>query len=194
MSNQHQSGPRTRLVRTVARALFIAACAAPLGAHAQHGDPVKELAAPAPLSLPLKPNPAYARFPAYTGTLGNRPIVLRLGQKGGEDAEGVHGEFQYSDTGEVILVAGDREGSTLEIEESNDGKNIIGNWVGRFDADGSLSGDRMNTDDSNPQQFNLKPVVAGPGAAAGASPPAAPAAPTQNARPVGGVGNLTTGD
>lgn len=162
MSIPRNTGPRGRGARTLARVLFVAACAAvPLAAHAQDGDPVKELAAPAPLSLPLKPNPAYAQFPRYVGTLGNRQIVLRLGQKGGEDTEGVHGEYQYTDTGEVILVAGDRDGSTLEIEESNDGKKIIGNWVGQFAADGSLSGERMNIDDSNPQPFDLKPAAAG---------------------------------
>jgi len=192
----------------LARALCVAACATPLFAHAQT------------LPLPLKPNPAYARLPAYTGTLGKRPIVLRLGPKGGEDREGVHGEYQYTDTGEVTLVAGDRDGNTLEVEESNDGTHIVGNWVGRFAADGSVSGDRMNVDDSDPQPFDLKPVAAGAEAsgvsgvpvttqpapvgaeapqtaapaAAAPTAPAVPAAPTKGGQPVHGVSNLTTGD
>lgn len=202
--------PPARLVRICARALFVAACAAPVFAHAQTHDPVKELAAPPPLQLPLKPNPAYAQFPRYTGTLGNRQIVLRLGAQAGDDPEGVHGEYQYADTGEVILVAGDHYGSTLEIEESNDGTHIIGNWVGTFAADGSVSGDRMNVDDSHPQPFDLKPIAAGQGAPAAAQSPAvpapptatqpppaassAPAAPSKGSQPVGGVNNLTTGD
>ena len=37
-----------------------------------------------------------------------------------------HGEYQFADTGEVVLLAGDRDGDTLEIEESNDGTNITG--------------------------------------------------------------------
>ena len=195
------------LVRACARALLVAACAAPLFAHAEHGDPVKELAAPPPVQLPLKPNPAYAQFPRYTGTLGNRQIVLRLGPEKSDDPQRVHGEYQYTDTGEVILVAGDRDGGTLEIEESNDGTHIIGNWVGTFAADGSLSGDRMNVDDSNPQQFALRPEVAGQGAPVGSQapaaaarapgatqPPAASPASGNGAQPVGGVSNLTTGD
>ena len=44
------------------------------------------------------------------------------------------GEYQFADTGEVVLLAGDRDGDTLEIEESNDGTNITGVWIGRFDA------------------------------------------------------------
>ncbi|MEM5292877.1 hypothetical protein VSR82_00810 [Burkholderia sp. JPY481] len=176
-------------------------------------DAVKELAAPPPIQLPLKPSPEFAKFPHYVGTLGARPIVLRLGPKT-DDPSGVHGEYQYTDNGEVILIAGDRVGDTLEVEESNDGTHITGNWVGKFAADGSLEGDRMNVDDSNPQEFNLKPLAAGQavpaagsaGAAAKAAIPTpqpaaangAVAAPepasAAGGHPVGGVSNLQTGD
>jgi hypothetical protein len=179
---------------------------------------VKELAAPPPIQLPLKPSPEFAKFPRYSGTLGKRPIVLRIGRKT-DDPSGVHGEYQYTDTGEVILIAGDRVDDTLEVEESNDGTHITGNWVGKFAADGSLEGDRMNVDDSDPQPFDLKPLAAGQAvpaagatAAAGATktapapqPPAANGAvngtasgatpaPTAGGHAVGGVSNLQTGD
>jgi hypothetical protein len=180
-------------------------------------DAVKELAAPPPIQLPLKPSPEFAKFPRYAGMLGKRQIVLRLGPKS-DDPSGVHGEYQFTDTGEVILIAGDREGDTLEVEESNDGTHITGNWVGKFAADGSVAGDRMNVDDSDPQGFDLHPLAAGqpvpppgppaqPSAAAddGASAtPAAAAAGTSLAAPaaksasaphaVNGVNNLTTGE
>ncbi|MFM0214815.1 hypothetical protein [Paraburkholderia caledonica] len=188
----------------------------PETARAQ-SDAVKELAAPPPIQLPLRPSPEFARFPRYSGMLGSRQIVLRLGPKT-DDPSGVHGEYQFTDTGEVILIAGDRDGDTLEVEESNDGTHITGNWVGKFAADGSVAGDRMNVDDSNPQPFDLKPLAAGqavPAAAAApkdgktaaggaasatrsdaAAPAAAapPAAPTGAGRPVGGVSNLQTGE
>jgi hypothetical protein len=188
----------------------------PETARAQ-SDAVKELAAPPPIQLPLKPSPEFARFPRYSGMLGSRQIVLRLGPKT-DDPSGVHGEYQFTDTGEVILIAGDRDGDTLEVEESNDGTHITGNWVGKFAADGSVAGDRMNVDDSNPQPFDLKPLAAGQavpaapaatkdgktaagGAASAtrsdaAAPAAAapPAAPTGVGRPVGGVSNLQTGE
>jgi hypothetical protein len=167
-------------------------------------DAVKMLAAPAPTPLPLKPNPAFAKFPRYAGTLGSRQIVLRLGAKT-DDPSGVHGEYQFADTGEVILIAGDRDGDTLEVEESNDGTRITGNWVSKFAANGSLLGDRMNVDDSDPQPFDLHPLAAGPPAPSAAAKPsdeAAPAASVPGAsapagaspQAVGGVSNLTAGE
>lgn len=181
----------------LAAAALAVTVALPPRAHAQ-SDAVKELAAPPPIQLPLKPSPEFAKFPQYAGTLGKRQIVLRLGKKTDpDDAGGVHGEYQFADTGEVILIAGDRDGDTLEVEESNDGTHITGNWVGKFAADGSVEGERMNVDDSDPQEFSLKPLVAGQ---------AAPAAPQQNAQKpaspstqqsghaVNGVSNLNTGE
>ena len=139
-------------------------------------DAVKELAAPPPIQLPLRPSPEFAKFPRYAGMLGARQIVLRLGPKT-DDPSGVHGEYQYTDSGEVILIAGDRDGDTLEVEESNDGTHITGNWVGKFAADGTVSGERMNVDDSNPQPFDLTLLAAGQAIPAPASPAAAHAAP-----------------
>lgn len=141
-------------------ALLCAGAMLPAQAWAE-SEAVKELAAPPPIQLPLKPSPEFAKFPRYVGTLGTRQIVLRLGAKT-DDPAGVHGEYQYTDTGEVILIAGDRDGDTLEVEESNDGTHITGNWVGKFAADGSVAGDRMNVDDSDPQPFDLKPRAAPP--------------------------------
>jgi hypothetical protein len=178
----------------------------PTQAWAQ-SDAVKELAAPPPIQLPLKPSPEFANFPRYSGTLGTRQIVLRIGPKS-DDPSGVHGEYQYTDTGEVILIAGDRDGDTLEVEESNDGTRITGNWVGKFAADGSLAGDRMNVDDSDPQPFDLRPLAAGkavpaavPAPAAPAAPPAPPAATAAPSSPaasgthtVNGVNNLSIGE
>ncbi|MFL6685555.1 hypothetical protein [Paraburkholderia graminis] len=195
---------------SVAALLSVSAVAWFPGAACAQSDAVKELAAPPPIQLPLKPSPEFAKLPRYSGTLGSRPIVLRLGPKA-DDPAGVHGEYQFADTGEVILIAGDRDGDTLEVEESNDGTHITGNWVGKFAADGSLAGERMNVDDSDPQPFDLKPLAAGQAvpatAAAGkagkpgnvAAPAAAAAAPpaqsaTGAGHPVGGVSNLQTGE
>ncbi|ACC70165.1 hypothetical protein PPMP20_20265 [Paraburkholderia phymatum] len=191
-----------RLAR-IAAAACIAIAALPGAAHAQ-SDAVKQLAAPPAIQLPLKPSPEFAKFPQYAGTLGKRQIVLRLGAKTDrDDAGGVHGEYQYADTAEVILIAGDRDGDTLEVEESNDGTHITGNWVGKFAADGSLEGERMNVDDSEPLEFSLRPLAAGhkaPGAAAqsAAAPvqaqkPAPQPAPSRG-QPVNGVSNLTIGE
>ncbi|MEX3630409.1 MAG: hypothetical protein VB138_14110 [Burkholderia sp.] len=144
---------------------------------------------------PLKPDPALEKLPRYDGALGGRAIVAHLGPK--TDESGVHGEYRYADTGQVILLAGDRDGDTLEIEESNDGTNITGVWVGYFDGSGALSADRMNADESDPQPVVLHPA-GGSGHAGHAAAPAAPASgPAPAARAghaVGGVGNLSTSD
>ncbi|MCX4165184.1 MULTISPECIES: hypothetical protein [Paraburkholderia] len=170
----------------------LVALSMPVHAWAQ-SDAVKELAAPAPIQLPLKPSAEFAKFPRYAGTLGKRQIVLRLGPKT-DDPSGVHGEYQFADTGEVILIAGDRDNDTLEVEESNDGTHITGNWVGKFAADGSLAGDRMNVDDSDPQPFDLRPLAAGQTGPSPATASAPAAAAKTGAQPVGGVSNLTTGE
>jgi hypothetical protein len=187
---------RWNVVR-VATALCVASCVAFATAPVRaQSDAVKELAAPAPIQLPLKPSPEFARFPRYAGTLGGRQIVLRIGPKS-DDPSGVHGEYQYTDTGEVTLIAGDRVDDTLEVEESNDGTHITGNWVGKFAADGSLAGDRMNVDDSDPKPFDLRPLAAGqpvPAASAPATAAAKAASPAPTGHPVGGVSNLTTGE
>ncbi|WP_322030041.1 hypothetical protein [Paraburkholderia sp. J76] len=178
-----------------ARGWIVAAAAAamvlalPLAARAQ------DASAPPPVKSTLKPNPEFAKLPQYVGTLGKRQIVMRLGAKtGDDDPTGVHGEYQFTDTGEVILIAGDHADATLEAEDSYDGTHIAGNWVGTFAEDGSLAGDRMDPDDSHPVPFDLKPLAAG--AAAPAVPTGAASAPTSapnGAQAVNGVGNLVIG-
>ncbi|MCC8391352.1 hypothetical protein LJ656_02025 [Paraburkholderia sp. MMS20-SJTR3] len=212
----------TRVLRrragVLASATALLCAGAALWAPAQawaESDAVKQLAAPPAIQLPLKPSAEFAKFPRYVGTLGTRPIVLRLGPKT-DDPSGVHGEYQFTDNGEVILIAGDRMEDTLEVEESNDGTHITGNWVGKFAADGSLEGDRMNVDDSNPQPFVLKLAAGQPVPAAGTpaganstraprvpsaqvpaangAAPAATAPASGGGHPVGGVSNLQTGE
>lgn len=168
-------------------------------------EAIETLALPPP--KPLTPNPEYAHFPVYVGTLGGKQIEMKLGAKT-DESSGIHGEYRIAGSTAVILVAGDHDGDTLEIEESNDGTHITGNWVGKFAADGSISGERMNDDDSNPMQFDLRPAMAGvtlpPSRPPSADVPDAPApgaaqvapslepAPPRNA--VGGLSNVTTGE
>ena len=176
---------RGRIAIAIAAAV---ALALPLAARAQ------DAATPPALTSALKPNPEFAGLPKYVGTLGKRQIVMRLGPKtGDDDPSGVHGEYQFTDTGEVILIAGDREGTTLEAEDSNDGTHITGNWVGTFAEDGSLSGERMEPDDSNPVPFDLKPLAPGAAAPVMSSGAAAPTPAAKGAQAVNGVSNLVIG-
>jgi hypothetical protein len=163
-------------------------------------EAIETLALPA--AKPLTPNPAYAGFPRYVGTLGDKQIEMKLGAKT-DERSGVHGEYRFAGASTVIVVAGDRDGDTLEIEESNDGTHITGNWVGKFAADGSVSGERMNADDSNPVPFNLAPVGAGlgPAPSTGAVAPQIPRSPAPSLEPappphnaLGGTSNVIIGE
>ncbi len=174
-------------IAAAAAAAAVMALALPLAARAQ------DASAPPPAKSTLKPNPEFAKLPQYVGTLGNRQIVMRLGAKAeDDDPSGVHGEYQFTDTGEVVLIAGDRAEATLEAEDSNDGTHISGNWVGTFAEDGSLAGDRMDPDDSHPVPFDLKPLAAG-AAAPAVSTGAASASTPNGAHAVNGVSNLVIG-
>ncbi|CAM2154952.1 hypothetical protein [Paraburkholderia tropica] len=189
-ARRSSNAPRAwRLVAACVIALPLAACA--VGDGGAKGASAGASAGSAVIKVhsTLKPNPEFAHYPQYTGTLGKRAIVMRLGKKTDpDDPSGIHGEYQFTDTGEVILIAGDRTGQTLEAEESDDGTRIVGNWVGTFAADGSISGDRMEVDDSNPQPFELKPLAAGTAAPLAASPAA------KGGQAVNGVGNVVTGE
>jgi hypothetical protein len=204
---------KTAVIGSLAMTVLLAACNSPMppdrpataAPAAKSDDVIGANNAIATLALPpakpLAPNPEYARFPRYVGTVGGKQIEMRLGAKT-DEASGIHGEYRFAGSSSVILVAGDRDGDTLEIEESNDGTHITGNWVGKFAADGSVSGERMNADDSNPQPFELRPAVAGVTVPANATPrapkPAAPSlepappAPPRNA--VGGTSNVIIGE
>lgn len=171
----------------------LSACGAPqprsTTADADAGASRAAVRALAPPEFPLKPNPQYADFPLYTGTLGARPIEMRLGAKS-DDPTGVQGEYRFLDgAAGVVLVAGELDNGTLQIEESDDGTHITGNWVGKVAVDGSIQGERMNPDDSEPQPFELQPSNA---AARGARDPIHGAVIGAPSRHVGGMSNLTT--
>ncbi|SDV51603.1 hypothetical protein [Chitinasiproducens palmae] len=110
----------------------------------------------------LRPDPAYAVLPRYSGTLGGRRIEVRLGPKpagaDSDDVGGWHGEYHEVGGQRAILLAGDVDGTTLTLEESDDGTRISGVWVGQFQRDGSLIGERSEVDGSRAQPVDLRPV------------------------------------
>lgn len=114
-----------------------------------------------PPAVALHPNPAYASLPRYEGALGKRAIVLHLGEKTGpDDAGGLHGEYQFQDNGQVILVAGDGDNGVVELDESDDGTRISGQWVGKLNADGTFKGVWSNVDESVTESIELHRVPA----------------------------------
>lgn len=128
----------------------------PAISHTAEPQSTEPSAAPLPSVTPLRPNPAFAQYPRYEGMLDGRQIVLRIGVNP-EDPEELNGEYQFLPNGPVILIAGGRDGNNLTLEESDDGTEISGQWVGFYATDGSLSGERMNVDQSDSRPFALKP-------------------------------------
>lgn len=103
----------------------------------------------------LQPDPAFAHYPQYRGTMNGQAIVLRIGPKP-DDPDELNGEYEYLPRGPVLLIAGARNGNTLTLEESDDGTRISGQWVGFFADKGSLSGERMDPDNSHAVSFELQ--------------------------------------
>jgi hypothetical protein len=111
-------------------------------------------------AVTLHPDPAFASLPRYEGTLGKRAIVLRLGAKTGpDDGGGLHGEYQFTDTKDVRLVAGDSgDGGVIELDESDDGTRISGQWVGKLAPNGDFKGVWSNVDESVTESIDLHRV------------------------------------
>ncbi|WP_454720975.1 MULTISPECIES: hypothetical protein [Cupriavidus] len=105
---------------------------------------------------PLAPRPEFASLPVYEGTLGDRPVRLRIGPKP-DERDSVHGE--YSVGGGVRLLAGEYENGGFLMEESSDGTHVTGNWEGAIDAAGAVRGHW--TDPANPAivlPFMIRPL------------------------------------
>jgi len=87
----------------------------------------------------LQPQPDYAKYPVYTGVIGDVPIHMRLGRKTGE-IDSVHGEYTAGKGQAVRLVTGEYENGGFLMEESDDGTNVTGTWEGAIDARGIVHG------------------------------------------------------
>lgn len=151
---------RATIVSVAVMSLDLAGCAVPSSttdASNASGSSSGRL----PPAVALHPNPAYASLPRYEGTLGKRAIVLHLGEKTDpDDAGGLHGEYQFQDTGQVILVAGDGGNGVVELDESDDGTRISGQWVGKLNVDGAFKGVWSNVDESVTESIELHRVSA----------------------------------
>lgn len=128
----------------------------------QAGEARRRAAAGAQANVPqpLAPEPAYARYPHYRGTIGDVPIRMRLGPKP-DERDSVHGEYYYSDSQAALRVAGEYDGGTFLMEESDDGTTVTGLWEGEIDAQGVVRGQWTDVfDRSRVLPFVLIPVSA----------------------------------
>lgn len=146
-------------------------------------------------SRALQPQPDYAKYPVYTGVIGDMPIHMRLGRKPGE-IDSVHGEYALGKMPGVRLVTGEYENGGFLMEESDDGTHVTGTWEGAIDGRGIVRGTWTDVaHDGHTLPFVLRPVAvvvippydaaANSNAAVPATPmtPLAPATPGQIARP-----------
>ncbi|MEE2978274.1 MAG: hypothetical protein VYB88_12450, partial [Pseudomonadota bacterium] len=145
----------------------------------------------------LQPQPDYAKYPVYTGVIGDMPIRMRLGRKAGE-IDSVHGEYVVGNAAGVRLVTGEYENGGFLMEESDDGTHVTGTWEGAIDGHGIVRGTWTDVShDGHTLPFVLRPVAvvvippydaaANSNAATPATPmtPLVPAGPGQIAPPAG---------
>jgi hypothetical protein len=107
---------------------------------------------------PLSPRPEYAKYPVYTGTLGDKPVRLRVAPKT-DTRDSLQGEYSIGDGKSVRLLSGEWEDGSFLMEESDDGTRVSGNWEGQIDQQGVVRG--TWTDAFNPAiilPFVIRPL------------------------------------
>lgn len=126
------------------------------GAHA--ADVSTPVSTPAPASTPLQsaepPPQLFSKPMVFRGTLGDKQVQLSIRPKNPAD-EGLEGEYFVFGSSQNVLLAGDGEGDALLLEESENGKDISGQWDGKLEGD-TLSGNWTSADFSVTRPFVLK--------------------------------------
>ncbi len=107
---------------------------------------------------PLAPRPEYAKYPVYTGTIGDKPVRLRVAPKT-DTRDSLQGEYTIGDAKGVRLLSGEWENGSFLMEESDDGTRVSGNWEGQIDQQGAVQGtwtDAVHPDIVLP--FHIRPL------------------------------------
>jgi len=94
----------------------------------------------------------------FRGTLGDAKIEMHLQLKP-DPTEGLQGTYTTIGQAAKVLLAGEYEGGDVLMEESVNGKDVSGEWSGKFDGT-TFSGTWSTTDDTITKPFVLK-VLAG---------------------------------
>lgn len=129
-------------------------------ASACAADVSTSVATPAPATAPLSAQPAaqppqlFSKPMVFRGTLGDKQVQLSIRPKNPAD-EGLEGEYFVFGSSQKVLLAGDGEGDALLLEESENGKDISGQWDGKLEGD-TLSGNWTSADFSITRPFVLK--------------------------------------
>jgi hypothetical protein len=103
------------------------------------------------------PSGLYAAPTTLQGTLGETRIQMRLRPK--TDEEGLEGEYFRFGASARVLLAGEVEGVELVMEESENGTDVSGQWLGTIDGR-RISGTWQNADGSVSLPFSLSMMPA----------------------------------
>jgi len=87
----------------------------------------------------LSPRQEYSHYPTYVGTVGDKPVRMRIAPKT-DTRDSLQGEYQIGDGKGVRLLSGEWDDGTFLMEESDDGTRVSGNWEGQIDRNGAVRG------------------------------------------------------
>ncbi|HJV87075.1 MAG TPA: hypothetical protein VJ698_16545 [Noviherbaspirillum sp.] len=88
------------------------------------------------------------------GMLGQAQIQGTLRNKAEKD-EGIEGEYFVSGQPQRVLLAGEIEGDDFFLEESENGKDVSGQWTGKLAGD-TISGEWQSPDGKVTKPFILR--------------------------------------
>ena len=95
----------------------------------------------------------FAQPLSFRGTLGDATIEMHLQLKP-DPTEGLQGTYSAPGQSAKILLAGEYDGGDVIMEESINGKDVSGEWAGKFDGK-TFSGTWSTTDDAVIKPFVL---------------------------------------
>ncbi|XQU73580.1 hypothetical protein EPAKOI_001301 [Cupriavidus sp. H18C2] len=87
----------------------------------------------------LAPRQEYSQYPVYVGTVGDKPVKMRIAPKT-DTRDSLQGEYSIGDGKGVRLLSGEWDNGTFLMEESDDGTRVSGNWEGQIDRNGAVRG------------------------------------------------------
>jgi hypothetical protein len=111
----------------------------------------------------------FSRPVLLRGTLGSANIQMQVRPKD-DPSEGIEGSYIVFGRSGKILLAGETDGDSLLMEESENGTDVSGQWEGRQEG-GEVRGTWQSADGATSRQFVLKAIDAGNAAASARSAP-----------------------
>ena len=132
------------------------AVAAPIAAETAQPSVMSAVPVPVPVDQPAKKQVTPDLFTqplSFRGTLGDATIEMHLQLKP-DPTEGLQGTYSAPGQSAQILLAGEYDGGDVIMEESINGKDVSGDWSGKFDGK-TFSGTWSTTDDAITKPFVL---------------------------------------